>query len=145
MPLSERFRWQSIALSLQPKSDGVASTHWRYVSVCIIWNQTVLIPSDRLPAAGSPAEGSVLLLQISGFSRKSHVSFPSPSLYFWSHAAILSLNSLRSILKILLCFVKSPVTNRLSSCLIMISILLVNLFCQPGSDILVQEQNRSNF
>lgn len=61
--------------SVHPKSDVAAFTH-TLCSVYVIWNQTLLIRSDLLPAAGSPAESSVLLLQICGISRKSNVSYP---------------------------------------------------------------------
>lgn len=67
--------------SLQPESGGAAFTYGQHVSLCIIREQVLLIPSDLLPAAGSPAEGSVLLLQICELSRKSHVSYPSPGLF----------------------------------------------------------------
>lgn len=75
--------------SVQPKSDVAAFTH-TLCSVYVIWDQTLLIPSDLLPAAGSPAESSVLLLQICGISRKSNVSYPSPSLLVWPHVAALT-------------------------------------------------------
>lgn len=89
IPSSEMFRLAKPGVkTLQPKSGGAAFT--QRVSVCIIWNQTLLIPSDLLPAAGSPAEVSLLLLQICGLSRKSHVSYPNPCLFVWSRVAPFS-------------------------------------------------------
>lgn len=82
--------------SVHPKSDVAAFTH-TLCSVYVIWNQTLLIRSDLLPAAGSPAESSVLLLQICGISRKSNVSYPSPSLFVWPHvAAFTNFNEIQA-------------------------------------------------